>query len=180
MRRSPVRGPRFVARCLQGHSARRGPGRFASHRLICPVVGRDQGAADALETIEMALPKALLANDRGSGSEPSGPGVAYTEIKSFSQPSCVSRQIVGPVPAPGLSPAVTNMHFGRDASLGPTDPRVPWRAPLLAHGAALPCGHVSSRNRQQHGVGHVSSHPLGRVLVALYAPRAGAKRSYGG
>jgi hypothetical protein len=24
---------------------------------------------------------------------------------------------------------------------------------------------------------HVSSHPLGRVLVALYAPRAGAKRS---
>jgi hypothetical protein len=100
-------------------------------------------------------PRRDRSSDHGS-PKPSrvDPRVAYTEInQSFSQPTCVSCQIVGPVRAPRLSPAVTNMHFGRDASPGPTDPRVPWRAPLLAHGATLPCEHVWSRNRQQHEVG---------------------------
>ena len=78
---------------------------------------------------------------------------SYLHQGQQSSSSCVSGQIAGPVLAARRSLAVANMHFGRDASPGPTDPRGPWRAPLLAHGAALPCGHVWSRNRRQREAG---------------------------
>jgi len=69
---------------------------------------------------------------------------------SYHRPSRLSGQIVEPVLPPRRSLVATRMEFEGDAPVGPA--RFPWRAWLLAHGAAHPGEHVWSRNRRQREV----------------------------
>jgi hypothetical protein len=97
--------------------------------------------------------------------------VAYAEIKKPPL-DLAAGQIVGPVLAPRQPRAATNVHFGRNAQIGPTATRLQQRAPLLAHGGALPCGRVWSQNRQQHEVGS-------RFLPSALSSFGGALRPVG-